>query len=114
MITEFLGHPAWEWITVVAVAVGLVASLLFVVRFQLEVGWSWWYNPFGRFLMTRKILLAALFATVLTNMVIGRSWTGREAWTAILMVAFALQTFIPSRLLARVSRREAPQEAQHE
>lgn len=114
MIMAILDSPVWEWITLGAVGVGLVAALTFVIRFQLEAGWDWWYSPFGRFLMTRKLLLTALFATVLINALTGRDWPGREAWTAILMVLFALQTFIPSRLLIKVRRRETSQEVRRD
>lgn len=93
----------WNWLTVGSVAVGLVAALVFVVRYQFEAGFSWWDSPFGRFLMIRKILLSCLFALVLLNRIIGM-WPGRAMVTALLMFAFALQTFVPYRLLVRVQR----------
>jgi hypothetical protein len=93
----------WEWLTVGSVAIGLVAALVFVVRFQMEAGWSWWNSPFGRFLMVRKLLLAGLFVIVLLNRVL-EDWPARNALTALLMLAFALQTFVPYRLLVKVQR----------
>lgn len=99
----FLDSPLWEWLTIGAVVVGLVAALTFVVRFQVEAGWSWWNSPFGRFLMIRKVLLACLFVIVLLNRVL-EGWPARNMVTALLMLAFALQTFVPYRLLVKVQR----------
>ena len=105
-----LNSPFWEYLTLGAVIVGLLAAILFVVRFQYEVGFGWWKhrngekNHFGRYLMMRKLLLSALFTLVLVNHLAGFAWAGREALTAILMVAFALQTFVPYRLLIEAQR----------
>jgi len=93
----------WGWLTIGAVAIGLIAALVFVIRFQIEAGWSWWHSPFGRFLMVRKVLLACLFTIVLLNRVVP-DWPLREMVTALLMLAFALQTFVPYRLLVKVQR----------
>lgn len=100
---DFLGWPGWNWITMGAVVLGMVGALAFVIRLQVEAGFSWWHNPFGRFLMTRKILLVLLFAVVLANR-LAPGWSAREAVTTVVMVAFALQTFIPYRLLMKVQR----------
>lgn len=105
MITEALLHPVWTWITMAAVVVGLVASVWFVVRLQMEAGWSWRTNPFGRYLMTRKLLLAALFTVVLCNRLDWAWWDLlRAPVTAALMTAFAFQTFVPYRLLMAAQR----------
>lgn len=102
MIIDALTHPFWTWVTMAAVVVGLVAAIFFVVRLQFEAGWSWWRNPFGRYLMTRKLLLGALFTVVLFNRIAPDWWNVlRPAVTAVLMTAFALQTFIPYRLLMK-------------
>ena len=104
-----LEHPMWDLLTLVAVVIGLIAALAFVIRFQYEVGFTWWRtrdgrpNHFGRFLMIRKLLLSSLFLLILANRVFP-GWTGRSAVTAILMVAFALQTFVPYRLLVSAQR----------
>jgi hypothetical protein len=96
-------------LTLGAVIVGLIAALAFVIRYQYEVGFSWWRhadgteNSFGRFLMIRKLLLAALFAIVLLNRTVP-GWTGQRMVTALLMVAFAVQTFVPYRLLLSAQR----------
>lgn len=105
-----LDSPFWGWLTLGSVVVGLVAALVFVVRFQFEVGWSWWHSPFGRFLMIRKLLLSCLFAIVLLNRVVG-AWPGRAMVTALLMLAFAIQTFVPYRLLVKVQRQQDRSEA---
>lgn len=98
----------WNYITIGACAVGLVAALLFVIKYQVESRGAWKNNPFGRFLMTRKILLSGLFALILTNRFFP-GWDWRLPITAVLMVAFALQTFVPYRLLV-----EAQQERAHD
>lgn len=106
---EFLNSPFWEYLTLAAVVLGLIAALAFVVRYQYEVGFSWWRqesgkpNHFGRFLMIRKILLSSLFVIVLLNRIVP-DWPARKAVTALLMVAFALQTFVPYRLLVTAQR----------
>lgn len=109
----FLTHPFWIWVTMGAVVLGLVASVLFVVRYTLESGRDAWRNPFGRFLLTRKALLAALFALVLANSVWGE-WLGRRPVVAILMVAFALQTFVPYRLLMDAQKAHDKEEARQD
>jgi hypothetical protein len=98
-----LDSQFWNWLTVGSVGLGLIAALVFVVRFQMEAGWSWWNSPFGRFLMVRKLLLACLFIIVLLNRVLD-AWPARNMVTALLMLAFALQTFVPYRLLVKVQR----------
>lgn len=109
-----LDSPFWGWLTVGAVALGMLAALVFVIRFQAEVGWSWWRSPFGRFLMIRKTLLTGLFSVVLLNRLIG-DWPGRSALTALLMLAFAIQTFVPYQLLMRVQREQQERaDADHE
>lgn len=100
-----LDSPFWDWMTIGAVGLGLLAALVFVIRFQIEVGWSWWRSPFGRFLMIRKALLTALFTIVLLNRIVG-DWPIRGPITALLMLAFAVQTFTPYRLLMRVQREQ--------
>lgn len=100
---DLLDAEFWNWLTVGSVVLGLVAALTFVIRFQIEVGWSWWRSPFGRFLMVRKVLLSALFTIVLLNRTL-EHWPARSMVTALLMLAFALQTFVPYRLLVKVQQ----------
>jgi D-alanyl-lipoteichoic acid acyltransferase DltB (MBOAT superfamily) len=114
----FLEHPFWEWLTLAAVAIGLVAALAFVVRYQYVAGWSRWRQPngkanlFGRFLMIRKLLLSVLFGVVLLNRV-APGWHAQKVVTALLMTAFALHTFVPYRLLTEAQRAQKEKEAPH-
>jgi hypothetical protein len=114
VLDPFWNWEGWRAITIGACAVGLVAALAFVVAYQMKVGWSWWRNPdgtpnrFGRFLMTRKLLLAILFILILSNR-ITPEWAARPFVTATLMVLFALQTFVPYRLLMKVQDRTTPE-----
>ncbi len=111
-----LASPFWDRLTIAACVIGLVAALAFVVRYQHDAGFTWWRQPdgkpnlFGRFLMTRKILLSALFMLLLANRLFA-GWDGRQAVTAVLMLAFALQTFIPYRLLSEAQRERREKEA---
>lgn len=113
----FVNADFWNYITAGAVVVGLIAALAFVVRYQIEVGFTWWRhndgepNHFGRFLMIRKILLSGLFLLVIVNFLTDRQWFGREMLTALLMVCFALQTFVPYRLLISAQKAQAKKEA---
>lgn len=113
---ELLASPFWDSLTIVSVVIGLIAALLFVIRYQYEVGFSWYRhtdggpNHFGRFLMFRKLLLSGLFLLILANRVFP-GWTGREAVTALLMFGFALQTFVPYRLLVTAQKAQEKQEA---
>lgn len=114
---QVLASPFWDWLTIAAVGIGLVAAMLFVIRYQIEVGFSWWRQPngkpnhFGRFLMIRKLLLSALFLLILTNRVFP-GWHGREAVTALLMLGFAVQTFVPYRLLISAQKAHVKEEVQ--
>lgn len=98
MLDEFLMWSGWTYVTGVAAAVGLFACVLFVVRFHVESGGAWRGNPFGRFLFFRKVLLASLFAVALANR-LTPGWIAQEFVIAVLFSAFAVQTFVPYRLL---------------
>ena len=109
MIHAVLTWHGWSLITIGACAVGWVAALLFVIRFQIDSGGAWRGNPFGRFLMIRKMLLVGLFSLILTNRLMP-GWEWRLPITAVLMVAFALQTFVPYRLLVEAQQERAENE----
>lgn len=96
----------WSHLTLAACVFGLIAAAIFVVRYLWEAGTDAWRNPFGRYLLTRKALLAVLFSVVLLNRADHLDWWGRlqEPVTAILMAAFAIQTFQPYRLLVKAQR----------
>lgn len=93
----------WKTITISGVWFGLFACVWFVAQLQREAGWSWFRNPFGRFLMVRKLLLAALFAVVLLNREVP-DWVLRDQVTALLMWSFAVHTLVPYRLLVRAQK----------
>lgn len=109
MLDAFLAWSGWYVLTGVASAIGLFACLLFVVRFHVETGGAWWKhpdgrpNPFGRFLFFRKLLLAVLFTVALANR-LTPGWTGQTFVTALLFSAFAVQTFVPYRLLLQAQK----------
>jgi hypothetical protein len=113
VLDPFWAWEGWRLITIGACVVGLVAAVVFVVAYQVKVGWTWWRlpdgspNQFGRFLMTRKLLLASLFVLILSNR-FWPDWSARPFVTATLMVLFALQTFVPYRLLMKVQDRTSP------
>jgi hypothetical protein len=100
MLYELITSPAWDTVTMWACAVGLVACAFFVTAYQRRVGWSWTRTPYGRYLMSRKVILAALFCLILANRLLP-GWPGRQMVTALLICAFAAQTFIPYRLLVK-------------
>ena len=106
-MNEFLNWPGWNAITIIACAVGWIAAALFIVKYQRTSGGDWRRNPFGRYLMTRKLAVLGLFSVVLINRFFPE-WDWRLMITAFLMCAFALQTFVPYRLLV-----EAQQERAH-
>lgn len=106
----FLEHEMWKWVTIASVVVGMIASVWFVVRYLSEAGKAAYRNPFGRYLLQRKIILASLFGVVLSNQIFGQ-WPGRRMAVALLMVAFALQTFVPYRLLMDAQRAHDHKEA---
>lgn len=110
MLEAFFAWNGWYILTGVASVVGLFACLLFVVRFQVETGGAWWRNPFGRFLFFRKVLLAVLFTLALTNR-FAPGWDAQRFVTAVLFTAFAVQTFVPYRLLLRAQSEIDKQEA---
>lgn len=106
----YLEHPFWEWLTIGSVIVGFIACIVFLVRYLHEAGRDAWRNPFGRYLIQRKALLAVLFGVVLANRTFG-SWAARDVVTALLMLAFALQTFVPYRLLVDAQKAHSEEEA---
>jgi hypothetical protein len=104
----------WDWLAALASVVGLVAALLFVIRYQVETGGAWRSNPYGRYLMHRKVALVGLFGLVITNRIVAGTvaipdgWPGQGMIMAVLYGYFAVQTFVPYRLLV-----EARQERAH-
>lgn len=94
----------WDVITLVAGLVGLAAALTFLATYLHRSGVDAWHNPFGRYLIVRKLLLSGLFvAVVLNRLADGTGWwtTIQEPAMALLISAFALQTFWPYRLLLK-------------
>jgi hypothetical protein len=119
-VDHILAWEGWRHITITACAVTLAGCALFIVAYQAKVGWLWWRledgspNRAGRYLMGRKLVLGAIAALILANR-IWPGWEWRAMVTAVLMSTFALQTFIPYRLLMKaqdhraVDTVEAPQ-----
>lgn len=95
----------WNTLTLAAGVVGLILSAGFVARYLWEAGRDALNNPVGRFFITRKILLAVLFVTVILNRVDLAWWEGvQEPATALLIAAFAVQTVWPYRLLVEAQK----------
>lgn len=102
------GLTMWDNIALAACVVGLCLAGWFVIQYQRMTRGAWRGNPFGRFLMTRKLLLCALFA----NAILNRLW---EPWPteitgAILLWLFALHTILPYRFLVEAQQERAEQE----
>lgn len=92
----------WDWVIFAAGVVGLVAAIAFLGAYLYRSGLDAWRNPFGRYLIVRKTLLAGLFLTVILNRSDWGWWEdARHPATALLISAFALLTFWPYRLLLR-------------
>ena len=121
----FLAWQGWRDITIIACGVMVVGCVLFVIAYQARVGWGWWRledgtpNRAGRYLMSRKLVLGAIGALVLSNR-LWPGWEWRPVVTAVLMSTFALQTFVPYRLLVKaqddpraMDNVEAPAHDQH-
>jgi hypothetical protein len=101
---KFLMWDGWDYGVVLACAVGLFACALFIIRYGVEAGRSMWDNPFGRYLMTRKLVLMALFGYILFNRWVGGieledKYPAQDLAAFVIFGAFALQTFVPYRLL---------------
>lgn len=108
-MSDFLAWECWTGVIYFACVVGFFASALFVVRYHISSGGTWYRhtdgrpNQFGRFLVFRKTLLAVLFVIVVTNRVTP-DWAAKEFVTAIVFLAFAFQTFVPYRLLLQAQK----------
>ena len=102
----------WDWLQVIAAAVGFFVCVLFVTMYLYTAGKDAWNNPFGRFLLVRKSTLSLLFLFILFNryksgIVVGPDlWTGQDAFWAILLSVFAAETVIPYRLMVSAQARQ--------
>lgn len=119
--------PLWDHLAFLALPVGLLACLVFVIRYQHEVGRGWWRhadgrpNPFGRYMMERKATLALLFALLLAGRIAsGRvfrevpdTFPGQGALLAAILWVFVVQTFIPYRLLLMAQEQTHPTKEDH-
>lgn len=109
-MTQLLAWPGWDAVQIVAAVIGLVASVWFVSQVFRETGMDWRRNPFGRFLVQRKALLAVFFIFILFSRWQGghwhtpENWAGRDFILAVLLMVFAVQTFRPYRLLMAAQR----------
>jgi hypothetical protein len=116
---EMVTHHWWDYLTIVACAVGMVACFIFIVAYVHRTGCDWTKSPYGRYLMTRKVLLGALYTLILVNwMSVGQTnvpdtWPGQGMVTALLMVCFSIQTFVPYRLLVK-AQEEAQRNRRHD
>lgn len=122
-MTAVLSWPGWDYIQMISAVVGLVAAAWFVVQVVRETGNDWRNNPFGRFLVQRKVVLACLFGymifsrTMQGSIVTPSTWVGQDAILAVLLSIFAAQTFVPYRLLMAAQRahdKPPAQEAEHD
>lgn len=93
-----LYHPLWDWIVFGACGVGMVLAGWFAVSYQIQSRGAWRETRAGRFLVTRKVLLFSLFASVMSYRVFG-DFPGRRVLVALMLVAFAFQTWVPYRML---------------
>lgn len=100
----FRGLSMWDSLALVAAVIGLALAGWFVIQYQHAVGWSWWRNPFGRFLMTRKLMLVLLFGNAIVNRMFVDNDEWRQASSAVLLTLFAVQTVVPYRLLMKAQR----------
>lgn len=87
-------------ITLMISAVGLVGCVSFMVAYHVRSGGTWRHNEIGLWLMTSRIVLAGIFALIISRYVWG-DWAGRETLIMILVALFALQTFWPSKFIWR-------------
>lgn len=96
----------WDYVALAGCFVGLALAGLFAVEYHRRTNGDWRRNPFGRFLVTRKLLLCALFTNAILNRLVdGFQQNIGEASAALLLCAFAAHTVLPYRFLL---------EAQHE
>ena len=110
-----LAWHGWDYGTVVACALGVFAAGLFVVTFYRDAGRDAWSNPFGRFLLVRKLLLVGLFELMLVNRSVGGvvredTWHGQDAATFFVFMAVAVHTFVPYGILLEAQRAHAEKE----
>ena len=100
----FRGLSMWDSLALAAAVIGFCLAGWFVIQYQRQVGWDWWRNPFGRFLMTRKLMLVLLFGNAIVNRVFIDNAEWRQASSAVILTLFAVQTVVPYRLLMKAQR----------
>lgn len=82
-------------------SIGLVGCIFFMLMYHVRSRGDWRFNEIGVWLMFSRANLASIFALLLANRIWG-DWTGRREIILILVAAFALQTFWPSRILLQL------------
>ncbi|MDH6460102.1 hypothetical protein M2302_000253 [Micromonospora sp. A200] len=109
-MTDFLAWRGWIHLALAACVVGLGLAASFVVRYHWKTGGAWHRTPEGRWTLYRRAVESALFALTLVNY-FAPGWPGRRFASFLLVTAFALQTYIPHRLLTRAQRKRDREDA---
>lgn len=103
-MSEFLAWPGWIDLSLLACFIGLVLAASFVVRYHHRSGGAWHRTPEGRWTLYRRCTESAVFGLTLINYFFPL-WPGALFASFLLLAAFAVQGYVPHRLLTRAQRR---------
>ena len=102
-MSEFLAWPGWIDLSLLACFVGLLLAASFVVRYHHRTGGAWHRTPEGRWTLYRRAMESAVFGLTLVNYFFP-TWPGALFASFLLLAGFALQTYVPHRLLTQAQR----------
>lgn len=100
---DFLDWPGWLSLIVLACWVGVALAGSFAVRYHYVTGGAWHRTPEGRWTMYRRAMEFAILGLTLINYYVP-AWPGILPVSALVMCAYAAQTYVPHCLLSRAHR----------
>lgn len=102
-MSSFLNWHGWVTLIVLACWVGVVLASSFVVRYHVMTGGAWHRTPEGRWTLYRRAMEMSILGLTLINYYIP-AWPGMLPISALVMAAYAVQTYVPHHLLSRAHR----------
>jgi hypothetical protein len=94
----------YQWVSGAITSVGLAGCVSFVLVYHRRSGGRWYGTSEGRYLMATSVILASLFALILSFQIFGE-WPGRKFVAVLLYAAYAAFPWWLFWLLLRETKR---------